>query len=741
MAPEKSFGSRWGFWLALPLAALLPALLALQIGAMSRTPSLGFTWSDHGVDLVWDVALGGPAHRAGIRPGAVLVSLDGEDPDDLILVQGEVVAVSTLVPQGPDGGQVDLEVTSLLQAMPWRLAGMVLIFLIPWLCGGLVLLRTQESPETRIFFVLCQVLGAALLTGLWLDGGWPHPRWVFIVFVLALHLAPACFFHYRLADLARPGGRPVWWLAGAYSLVLGGAAAFLLDWISPWVSLGSAGFLALAGVGVGVAAYFRRATPRQRQRMRLRTLGLVMAGGAVLVRLAVMAARTPLWPLFPAWFSTLMIALAPLSDVFSRRRRGLYWVDRLLYHLMVGLVLLLGLGGLFLGGFWLGDAYLPDGFWIRGAALTLLALGTGFLFSPTRRVIRRGMTWLFYGQVGGSPRLLEAAGQALAGCLSRRELNQVLTRDIPDILRLSGAELWFGEAAFAPTRKAEVPLLSFELEFQAKVRAIWTLFPYQDGRPFSAQDRRILSAVARQAEAALRNVLLVEALRRRLDEIRAGQELLAEAQHQLLRSRDNERSRLARDLHDGPIQDLVALNLSLGLLETDSGEMDSELAELRAAVRALISELRQVCAVLRPPLLDTLGLGAALQSLVADWAEETGMAAEMRLEAPSESLTGLSDEAMVNLYRILQEALHNIGKHARARHVSVRLQCDDALLTLTIRDDGAGFALPDTFRGLTQEGHFGLVGMRERVNLIGGKWALDSSPGKGTTVEVTLPLS
>ena len=403
-------------------------------------------------------------------------------------------------------------------------------------------------------------------------------------------------------------------------------------------------------------------------------------------------------------------------------------------------LLLVSIGIAYLSSLWLDEDVLMS---VRILVIGILILLGGLLFRPLRRLFQKWVDRLFYGKSSQPSDIIGAVSKLLAGCLSRRELNQVLTRNVPDMLRLSGAKFWFGEAAYAPTLKLEEPHLAFELTFQAKVRAIWTLLSHQSGRPFSGDEKRQLALIAEQAEVALRNVLLVETLRRRLDEIRSARELLAEAQHQLLRSRERERSRLARDLHDGPIQSLVALNLSIGLLDF-SGKMDqtallAELNRIRGDVKALISDLRGVCAELRPPLLDTLGLAAALESLVSAWAEENQIPADAVVEKNPARYAQLPDDVTVNLYRIVQEALHNIGKHARASHVSVSLEKDDSTLKLCIVDDGAGFAVPETYRDLTQGGHFGLVGMRERVNLIGGQWSLESSPGTGTRIEIHLP--
>ena len=163
--------------------------------------------------------------------------------------------------------------------------------------------------------------------------------------------------------------------------------------------------------------------------------------------------------------------------------------------------------------------------------------------------------------------------------------------------------------------------------------------------------------------------------------------------------------------------------------------MIESLREMRAEIRQLSSELRHMCAELRPPLLDTLGLGAALRAYTKEWSSQTNVKTRLVL-SPDAALRDLPDEVSVNLYRVAQEALINIGKHAGARQVEISLSWEEGQLVMTIRDDGHGFTLPDTIQGLTARNHFGLAGMRERVNLIGGQWSLQSLPGQGTTIQV-----
>jgi signal transduction histidine kinase len=184
---------------------------------------------------------------------------------------------------------------------------------------------------------------------------------------------------------------------------------------------------------------------------------------------------------------------------------------------------------------------------------------------------------------------------------------------------------------------------------------------------------------------------------------------------------------------------LIGLNIQLGLL-LGSRDLHPSLAgplgEMRAEVRRLSTELRQVCAELRPPMLDTLGLGAALRMLVTEWSDQNEM--EVHLDAsPDISLRSLPGEVAVNLYRVAQEALVNINKHAQARHVDISLFYEDCQLIMTIKDDGRGFDTPPTLHDLTAQSHFGLAGMRERIGLIGGTWSLRSLPGRGTTIRVS----
>lgn len=202
-----------------------------------------------------------------------------------------------------------------------------------------------------------------------------------------------------------------------------------------------------------------------------------------------------------------------------------------------------------------------------------------------------------------------------------------------------------------------------------------------------------------------------------------------------------ERARLARELHDGPVQDLIALGraaeMAQRLLARDEiAEARSILADLGRAERGTLEELRRLIGALRPSYLEDLGFIPALEMLVRQADERTS--AQVSLEGEG---AGRRHAAAVELaaYRIGQEALNNAVQHAEADNIMVRVRATSEGLVLSVIDDGVGFALPSRPDVLTQAGHFGLMGMRERATLLGGSFHIDTGPGEGTRVTVQLP--
>lgn len=225
--------------------------------------------------------------------------------------------------------------------------------------------------------------------------------------------------------------------------------------------------------------------------------------------------------------------------------------------------------------------------------------------------------------------------------------------------------------------------------------------------------------------------LRYDELRRQLEVVAAEKRGIDHAYRQLVRGREEERERLAHELHDQAIQSLVGLKFHLAEKAPDAR------VELQSRIDGVIDGLRRLCADLRPPALDRLGLVAALRSYVDGFSERTGLPVEMRVNGDERRL---SPEIELSLFRVAQEALTNAWKHAQAPKVKVNLRLDEEAVKLTVIDRGRGFEAPERLGTLAEAGHFGLVGMRERMELVGGTLRVVSGPGQGTTVVAWVPL-
>ena len=207
---------------------------------------------------------------------------------------------------------------------------------------------------------------------------------------------------------------------------------------------------------------------------------------------------------------------------------------------------------------------------------------------------------------------------------------------------------------------------------------------------------------------------------------------------QLIAAQEAERKRIAAELHDSLGQNLLLIKNRAQMalrLPGNPSESQEHLGNINLLVTACIAETRRISHDLHPPLLEHLGLTRALEAMI----EKNGQASEIIFSRKLEAVDGLfSAEAEINLYRIVQESLNNILKHSGARHVDIRLERDLHEVELQIADDGAGFPadqLPDDRPGL------GLKNIAERVLMLGGKLKVDSQPGHGTRISVTVPVS
>jgi signal transduction histidine kinase len=636
--------------------------------------------------------------------------------------------------------QLDSSGTSLNRLDVERLmtaAGVVAIF---WLFTGFLLIRRFHQGIVRLLFVHGQILSMTMVYPLAHPSPWNEPPGILRLSIAAFYLLAPLTLHIHISFPVVLGTRRQrkW----ALSMLYLAALASLLAWLSGSQLLRQVGELYTLtiftlSIAVLIYAYAFRAIPDSRRRLRIIWFGTLLA--IVPTNILYFVPGLFGWPVrIPVWLVGLLLIIVPVSYLNAITRQNLFGIDRLLNRTLVYVILASGIFAVYLTPLiylynvlsigWLGQA-------VVSAGITLV-IGWNFTWLRTR--IQRLVDRLFYGGWYDYAGVVETISHALARSLERAQVTEVLTRQVPRLMRLNPGKFFIGDPSDVHTLHEQLPYLTFSFNLQGGMKAIWQVAGHRDGEGLSADDQRILKTLAQQAEIALNNVVLVEALRRQLEEIQSSRETLTRIQHQLLRSREEERSRLARELHDGPLQTLIGMNMQLGVLQRSISYRDNgALQELRTEVRNLLEDLRRVCSELRPPMLDALGLGAALRALTEEWSQQHGIG--IRLDLPKDAnLRSLPGEKAVNLFRVTQEALTNIARHAGAEKVVIVMKTDGDAHELSIQDDGCGFHVPAMLHDLAANNHFGLVGIRERVELIGGSLAIKSEPGEGTLVQVRL---
>jgi PAS domain S-box-containing protein len=257
----------------------------------------------------------------------------------------------------------------------------------------------------------------------------------------------------------------------------------------------------------------------------------------------------------------------------------------------------------------------------------------------------------------------------------------------------------------------------------------------------AARNKEFSAEIARrqQAEKELR-----ESERRQttlLSQSRQMQEQLRQLSHGILHAQEEERKRISRELHDDIAQAAVGINLQLLTISRaaagESAALTKRLETTRRLFANFVNGIHRFSREIRPTLLDDLGLIPALESFTRDFAQRTGIEVGLTTAAATEQLT--ADQKIV-LYRVVQEALTNVARHAHAGRVDVRIVEQLGLVRMEIADDGKAF---DVERVLFAKRHrrLGLLGMRERVEMVGGSFSIESAPGKGTCVRAQLSLA
>jgi PAS domain S-box-containing protein len=319
--------------------------------------------------------------------------------------------------------------------------------------------------------------------------------------------------------------------------------------------------------------------------------------------------------------------------------------------------------------------------------------------------------------------IFNAAAEAIFGCPRSEALGAPLAWFIPERFRAGHAAhiKHFGETV-AVSRRMTAQRVVTGLRRNGEEFPIDASISHMSG-----DDGRLYTVILRDVT---RRVRAEEALQRSKDELRELASVGATA-------REQEKSRIARELHDELAQMLTALRMDLSWvserLPAGEPQLAAKLDTMRNLLTDTVAATRRISADLRPLLLDDLGLVPAAQWLVSNFMQRTGIHCELAVEPPD---LDLRDPHATAIFRILQESLTNVARHAQASLVDIHVNCSNGELMAKVRDNGRGFESGNP----RKPNSYGLVGLRERAYLLDGDVRFDTAPGRGTTIEVRIPL-
>ena len=628
--------------------------------------------------------------------------------------------------------------------------GLRIFAALPFFILSFLLVR-RRSQELRVLLLagLLLVIG---ISGTWFNPFWEWGGWWFEQFspYPALHIFSPILTYLLICGAFLfaclfPNGRfvPSWsrWVAGSW-LLLSAGNIFLPDtvlamgnWPFPLHSLVPLAYV-LLGMGIIIFRYRRQATAVQKQQIKWIILGMLLIAFNFLIDFAVFdlyetfTGNYPLangqqavfWELGQDTLSHLSQFALGICFGFAILRRRLWDIDQLVtqavvYGSLTVIIVVLYIG--IVGGL---------GLLLQTQTSTLMGLMAtaviAVIFQPLRNYLQRSANRLFYGQRDDPTAVLTQLAQQVETADSPNAILPNLVHTIAHTLKLPHVAIWLPaeEGQTEPVAhwgKSPDHVEMIPLTYQTKTIGHLVVAPRSAGESFNRRERPLLQSIAALTANTVYAVQLSDELHH--------------SRQRIITAREEERRRLRRDLHDGLGPQLASQTLGLEAVEqlmfTNPQRASELLASLKTQAQEAINDVRRLVYDLRPPALDDLGLVGALKQCAARYETEQ---LQFTFAVP-EPLPDLPAAVETAVYRITQEAMTNIVRHAQATQATIRFTYPNQHLIVEIRDNGQGLS-PEHHSGV------GLQSMYERAAELNGRCVIKSEPHGGTKVEARLPL-
>ena len=776
---------------SLLLVVVVPLALIWAGVVLARHPYSGMTWS-FASGRVNSVDPQGPAADI-IREGDHIQVIEGEPvyqardfPDKepgewvtLLVKQEGVVREVTIELARPSLNELLTRFSTLL------------IALLFWVPGLLVLAYARSNQLPRIFVLFCMsfsiVLGLGSVSGrgpLWI--GWIFNILVWWIGPLALHLHMLLGGYFDITWRKKVVRYLYLTTLGLSVLDLGRLA---LEVPGPLLTVKYIWSSLLLILSAGVLILASKTANSLEDRRRSRIAGLAALNAFLpFIFLSMLPETLFNQYILPYEVSFLALSILPLGYSYTIMRYRLIPLEQYVNRAAAYALLALGLATVYGALYTLFPSLLFDTESSSRWAGFLVVLLITLTAHPLYKLLRRWVERLYYGGWYDDREAVQKISRAVQdGGNDTHSIGQTLCRTLQKSMQLKYVNLLLNDGAISTNqsieegyakggrhlREGDVDLI-FEIFSKHRSRGIGkgseardllavSEIPTQDilgpeplywlllegrrgpqgllvlgsrigGGEFLPQDLQILEVVLQQAGAALENAVLLEEVKRRSRQVKSLHRMIITVQ-------EKERKQLAHNLHDEIVQSLIGVKYSLSNMEhAPDLKSPSQLKKLQEQIRDILTGLRYTITDLRPPALDSLGLTSLIRSRVIELNDQVPFV--IYLAIIDDHRVQLSDEVALTLYRCFQEAIVNVQKHAEAERVHIKLRIvPEQKAVLSVKDDGVGFKVPDPLDSLVEHLHFGLNGIKEQVEILGGEVQVRSNQKDGTSIRVSVPLS